>query len=423
MKNVDSEIEKRLSRWKSVFDGRLDDVKKCVCSILSLCLGISCLVVCGCVSTATWRYIVIPFNWSTNNVCIVVLWEIVCVGILVSFLSIFLSKFIETISGKIERSNWHWQGGVSLFVWIIVIIIKALRTVSVLQLAKAFYRLVSVDTSIELSNNVYVESKRSDVSPLFQEIYLLIWGVFLFLQLLMGGSENLLLIALDGYFIVESMIWVLYYSVFRRFFEENYSVYHTMEHLPIILFIIPLQAVAYALTCMYGDGVGADLWKQTLPVLLGQASEHHIVFSIVGFVYSAIVVSIIVSTFPAERVKVGIPKIIVIGAGAVVRDRLMPALCKRLKNKVRDISIYTKESGCLVCTEQDGEAKVEYVAEMRDCKGKIVFKLKNIYELITQKAKNVIAWIETPSDTHLYYLRFLKDSAALVVVKNLWCVI
>ena len=403
-------------------------------SLLALILAICCLVGCCWLCTLLWGLLGRPFAATAKHIGVIVSMEIASIYILVLSLSALLAKkegksFLESIAGKPASYNWCWQGGRSLFTLLVLHTVRKLRQVSALQLAKAFYRWIA-RRSAEKKNaleDIDVGSKRSNVSPFFQESYVLLWGVFLSLQLFLGGASFFVFVALDVYFIVESTTWILYYSVFRRFFEENYSVYHVMEHLPIVLFMIPFQAIAYSLVCLYGEGGISDLWR-ILPVLLGQASNHYVIFSIMGFIYSALVVSIIVSTFPVERIKVSNPRTFVVGAGDVVCRRLYNALNKYnmvkriLKDDKGNIDVYTREA---VAKEEVGMD-----LHVKDKDGKDVIKpfpvrLKSIYELIVlskglinQSGKNVVAWIETPADTHLYYLELLKDHVALVVVEK-----
>lgn len=403
-------------------------------SFSALIFAICCLVGCCWLCTLLLCHFGMPFKATAEYIGVIVFMEIISIYIFVSLLSALLARkakkggksLLESVAGEPACSNWCWQGGHSFFTWFILWVVRKMRQVSALQLAKAFAR-----RSAKKSNapeNIDVGSTRSNVFPFFQEFYVLLWCVFLSLQVFLGGAKFFVFVALDVYFIVESTTWILYYSVFRRFFEENYSVYHVMEHLPVILFMIPFQAIAYSLACMYGENGISEHWS-ILPVLLGQASEHYVIFSIMGFIYSAIVVSMIVSTFPVERVKASIPKTYIIGAGAVVKDRLLPALDDRIerlgKDRVGDISVYTKEAGELICeehTDSEGRRRKVYVFHdvitEKPVKSKRVYELKSIYQLIKQGAKNAVAWIETPSDTHLYYLELLKGSAAFIVVEK-----
>ena len=211
------------------------------------------------------------------------------------------SEFIKRLATFPGRHNYNWQGGYSLFTCLILYTITFFRAISCLQLCKQIYRSLC-------SSGKDIKSKRPNVSPIFQEVYFIIWMIVLLFQLFVG-ERNILFYGLDVYFLIESLTWIMYYSFFRRFYEENYSIYHVLEHLPIILILIPLQAIAYTFASSE-ETVG---WKNIFTVLLGQASENTVLFSFVGFMYSAIVISMILSMFPSENIKKGNPDTIIIG--------------------------------------------------------------------------------------------------------------
>ena len=409
--------------------------------ILAIILGIGCLV--GASWIFLWLWLRLPMEWygflsiDPKNIFVFAVAETAFLGILVLLVSKIMYLFQagtseeggsekkgreskrkaksekKSLRQKITVSpaghNYRWQGGFSIFTWAILHVVMGLRLVSALQLCKELYREIA-------PSDTDAGSTRPNVPPWFQEIYILAWGVFLAVQLFLGIHADFVASvfrALDVYFIVESLTWILYYSVFRRFFEEDYSVYHVLEHLPTILFLIPLQAVAYALVCMYDGGAASVSWNKVFPVLLGQASERYVMFSMVGFIYSAIVVSMIISTFPVERVKACVPSTIIVGAGDVVKERLYGALCRwgerTPANKMGKMDVYSKET-----------TPVQMVMYGRETEDpiRIAVKPKEIYRLIERSRKNVVVWIETPSDTHLHYLELLKDGAALVVVEK-----
>ena len=255
----------------------------------------------------------------------------VAYGLIFRKRSFELIKRLATLPG---RHNYNWQGGYSVFSYVLLYAITWLRAISCLQLCKQLYRKL-------ISSGKDLNSKRPNVSPLFQEFYFLIWAGFLIGQLY-GFCRNSFWIWVDVYFLIESFTWVLYYSVFRRFYEENYSIYHVLEHLPLVLFMMPLQAISYAMIIDTQNSIIG--WKLVLTVLLGQATENRIVFSFIGFIYSAIVISMILSMFPPENIKRGNPDTLIIGFGDVVRNRLLPAYLKReqsiLSNKRGKLEIY-----------------------------------------------------------------------------------
>lgn len=327
--------------------------------------------------------------------------------------------FIDMLSNGPRKDNYFWQGGLSVFTYLILKLVRVLRVISVLQLCKLIYR-VGIRWLIKgHKQDVDEGSWRPNVPPLLQEIYYFIWGAILISQMFYSCLRCPLAYDLDVYFLIESTTWILYYGVFRRFFEEKYSIYHVMEHLPIIFLLIPLQAVSYALICTYsGDGI---TWHELLPVLLGQASDNFIFFSLLGFLYSVIVIGMILNSFPDEKIKPGNPNTIIVGAGDVVRNRLLKAMIHKKsqlvkEDKIGKIQIYSREweeplRKTLQFNEQESE---EYDTE------RIPDTVKSIYSLVKENFKdnNIVAWIETPSDTHLCYLRLLLDKADFIAVEK-----
>ncbi|GEM_PF-1681714 len=344
-------------------------------------------------------------------------------------------SLFEMLSTKPRKDNYFWQGGFSIFTFfILVCMIWPLRAISVLQLCKTIYRkgsewIKEKVKKIKKEENTHLlkelllklnlsdideDSRRPNIPPSFQEVYFLIWAVFLILQVNQIWASRPLTYALDVYFLIESTTWILYYGVFRRFFEEKYSIYHVMEHLTIIFLLIPMQAVSYALVCTYS---GASItWREVLPILLGQASEHLIVFSFLGFLYSVIVIGMILNSFPDERIKPGNPDTIIVGAGNVVRERLLKAMIKKMEqvteNNIGKIRIFTRET----ITFKDNK---DWQFDKKISSSHLPPKTESIYSLIRENPKdNIVAWIETPSDTHLYYLRLLLEKADFIAMEK-----
>ena len=307
-----------------------------------------------------------------------------------------------------SKRNYNWQGGRSLIVFLILLVTTLFRAISCLQLGKYLFR-------VRYKASKDVASKRSNVPPVFQELYFLIWIAFLCVQLT-TGLFNPLVFALDIYFIIESITWIFYYSVFRRFFEEKYSIYHVLEHLPIVLLLIPFQAVAYAKVV---STTNPNLrWRDVLVVLLGQAERNQIMFSIIGFLYSAIVISMILSMFPSENIKRGNPATIIVGAGDVVRNRLLPAILRRFErissNRRGPISIYDLKEGTKI-------SKWKLVTHHWHLLGMPEGeKTKSLYGLIEKKPseEEAIAWICTPSNTHWYYVEMLHEKCSFLAVEK-----
>ena len=317
-------------------------------------------------------------------------------------------KLIEKLATIPNKNNYNWQGGYSFIVFVILHTVTLFRATSCLQLGKQVFRKF-------YSNSKDITAKRSNVPPVFQELYFLFWMGFIYVQLNLK-LFNPLIYALDVYFIIESLTWIFYYSVFRRFFEEKYSIYHVLEHLPLILLLMPTQAIAYAKIVSYNQ---PDLgWRDVLLVLLGQAESHQILFSIVGFLYSAIVISMILSMFPSENIKKGNPETIIVGAGDVVRNRLLPSILRRFtrisSNRRGSISIYDLKEG----------VKVSNWNAVSDLWNRLGLpwdeETQSLYKLVEKKnaEDEVVAWICTPSNTHFYYLEMLHEKCSFIAVEK-----
>ncbi len=317
-----------------------------------------------------------------------------------------LSNLLEILAAKPKKSSYNWQGGISIVNSVLSWLICLLRRASVLQFCKFIYRKTYKDPTEP-------DIKHINIPPLLQESYIAVWAVFLIIQISMGLNCSFVY-GLNAYFLIESTTWILYYGVFRRFFEKEYEIYHVLEHLPLILVMIPLQAVAYA-ACLMNINANTNItWCKVMPVLLGQADENMIIPGIFGFLYSAIVISMIIRSFPDEKVKPANPSTMIIGAGNAVRNLLMPALTQRMENigQNKKIRIYSKET-------------IENIPEQWNLSGETFkgfpTKTENIFNLIRTKEedfKDAVVWIETPSDTHLYYLELLKKRAGFIAMEK-----
>lgn len=249
-----------------------------------------------------------PADFSGTELCIFALAEVVYLLVIIlgiMFLAwcrnqIFsedkksFSDFLEMLAKQPDKSSYYWKGNYSIFNFILFWLICGLRLVSALQFAKLIFRSPFKDQD--------ANKERPDVPPIFQELYFTVWGILLIVQVSHGLSSSFICI-LNVYFLIESTTWILYYGVFRRFFEKKYKTYHELEHLPLILLMIPLQAIAYAACLMNIEANTNITWCKVMPVLLGQAKENMIIPGIFGFLYSAIVISMVIRSFPDEKVK------------------------------------------------------------------------------------------------------------------------
>lgn len=230
------------------------------------------------------------------------------------------------------------------------------------------------------------KAKRINVPAWFVEIYyLVVFAVEFLLYLTHSGGQNVGLY-ISIYFIFESFVWIVYYSIFRRFFEESYKTQHSLEYFILFPAVLMTQVVAFA--CIYGQTI-----QNTLMYFLCVDNAEHSIIIVLGFIYQALVIGMIISSFPEERTKAGIKrtKHIIVGNGDVVKRRLIPALNMQneyiqRKYDIKAISSNDKNSEN-VWVKDDSKTIAE-----------------EIRKISTGRS---IIWIETPSNEHVSYLRFL----------------
>lgn len=106
---------------------------------------------------------------------------------------------------------------------------------------------------------------------------------------------------------------------------------------------------------------------------------------------------------------------IIVGAGNVVHERLLRAMMevrKWFSNTVLgSVRIFSLETILF----KDNKDWQSFAVNS----GFLPEKTESIFDLVKESPKNnVVAWIETPSDTHLYYLRLLLDKVGFIVMEK-----
>ncbi len=304
-------------------------------------------------------------------------------------------SIFSQISTKPSKNALKWAGREhSILSNILLWTLWICRVLSLLQISKLIYRkLITFFKRSSTDKN----SVRPNVPPMFCEIYFILWFcVFLAAHLL--GWHHIVITILIYYYLFESVVWVLYYTIFRRFYEENYSIYHELEYLTVLILLIPTQALAFAI--LYRTS-----FREMLSGLLG-AGEDGTPFAVrvLGALFAAIVISMIISAFPAEAIKKKQKKqkMIIIGNGDVVKERLYPAL-RESGSPPRDIRVFDKgaeDASDETCTYYEEDAAIcDAVLRQADTKS--------------------IVFIETPTHTHYYYLeRLIGKKIPLIVVEK-----
>lgn len=301
--------------------------------------------------------------------------------------------YIFQVSTKPDISSYRWVGQEwSLLSTVLLWTLWFCRVLSLHQHLKAMRRILKKYRAEKQGKNghrITNQSGRPDIPPMFGEIYFILWTAF-FVFVHIFGWRGYLVRILTVYYLFESTVWIFYYTVFRRFFELGYSIYHKLEYLTQIVLVIPTQAMCYA--HLYNQS-----FRTMIAGLLGAVSDNTpFAVTILGCLFSAIVISMIISTFPMEAIKKADtrPNMFVVGCGDVVQKRLYPALRGILPGE--KVKVYDLKSA---------ENKIGYCSYLENpdeiC--------REIDAAVTEKD---VVWIETPPYAHILYLKALLESRA-----------
>lgn len=304
--------------------------------------------------------------------------------------------YLFQVSTKPDSSSYRWIGQeLSLLSTILLWTIWVCRVLSVYQHLKALRRLWKkhkADKQGKKGHRITNKSGRPDIPPMFGEIYFILWTTFFALAHIFGWRGSVIRI-LTIYYLFESTVWIFYYTVFRRFFELGYSIYHKLEYLTQLVLIIPTQALCYSY--LYNM-----TFREMITGLLGAGSDNTpFAVTLFGCMFSAIVISMIISTFPGEEIKKADtrPGMFVVGCGDVVQKRLYPALRSMLpveKIKVYDLKSAEGELG--YCTYLENSEEI----------------CREIDAAVTERD---VVWVETPPYAHASYLKALLETKARLI--------
>lgn len=301
------------------------------------------------------------------------------------------------ISTPPNRNSWEWKGVISVLSFTLLYGVFLVRLLSLLQISKYLLRQhnekkdrASTDTG----------SKRSNVPSWFVEAYFIFIAITLYI-LAYFFNDSKVMFVVCFYFLLESSVWVLYYHVLRRFYEEKYAIMHALEYFVLIPIVILIQG-----TCVYVLEESPSVLA-SMTAILNPLDTTPVYVCILNILYIAVVLGIIISNLPSERVKVqdyNKYNISIIGAGDVTNNRLIPAI-KRYQSRLR-IALF--------------DIKFDKEAKSKNIKDKdiwIVFKrMDEDYEKTVLNSN--ILWIATPSYCHLDYLeQFINKDVFCVVEK------
>ena len=308
---------------------------------------------------------------------------------------------LKQVATTPDRSSYIWKDGqpsilsigLLWFVWIC-------RLFSLLQWCKFFIRLGSyikqrrlakARAAGESEQKITILDKgarRRNIPPWFPELYFLIWliimAAFYFI-----GLNNLVIKIITYYYLFESIVWVAYYTIFRRFFEEKYSLYHTLENLVILILLFATQMFAFTNILRDVPDIENSLFQNLLGLLGAGWDKTYPLVKLCGAFNAAIVIATIINSFPNERTKSDIDdeQFFIIGNGDVVQQRVYPAL-EKAKFKDKYIEIYDLPGG-----KDSGKHAARYLSQ-----DKIVLDIKK------RVNSRTVIFLCSPSFAHYEYI-------------------
>lgn len=308
-------------------------------------------------------------------------------------------SIFSKISTKPSPDSLKWAGTqYSLLSNVLLWTLWICRVFSLLQICKYLFRTIA--TAIK-KGTTDKNATRVNVPPMLCEIYFCVWFVVILLGYLLAWTGLAFKIA-TIYYLFESIVWILYYTVFRRFFEENYSIYHELEYFTVLILVIPTDALAFA--CYYNQTFGSII----AGLLSVGADDAPTAVKLVGALFTAIVISMILTTFPSEKLKVKAvkTKMHVIGGGDVVQNRLYSALIDSGVDK-SNVKVYDLDSA------NNRIDDYNYFSTDSDITDAITTKIK----------EDDVIWIETPPKNHVAYLeKLISSKASLIVMEKPICI-
>lgn len=304
-------------------------------------------------------------------------------------------NYADKISTRPNEVSWRWKGHISPLTCVTLYAIYIARTLSLLQHCKFWFRtwksrqkeMVSIDKP----------STRVNVPPIFDEIYFGCWCVLLFVL-----PQGWLITRIAAcYFMAESLVWLLYYFFFRRFYEEKYAIMHVLEYIILLPVLIMTQVQCVAI--VYDD---MSSFSVALANLFYPSPEHiHVYLILMSIIYTALIFGIFLSNLPIERVKEKGDyhyHIAIIGNGQIVKEKVVPAIAHTMDPK--NIAIFDK---ALPDTDS-------YSTTM----GNAHFHYFPIDDFTEKKIlSSNILWIASPSFAHFEYLTHYVNQVFIVLEK------
>ena len=328
----------------------------------------------------------------------------------------FKKDILDRVSTPPNKTSYYWRDCFSLLSFLILHIIYLARLFSLLQWVKFIVRTIR-------KYSIDKESVRINVPSLVVELYYLITAGFFVLITLLGhdGGYGPIIRFVAYYFFAESVLWVLYYFFFRRFFEEKYAIMHSLEYIVVFPLVIIIQSCCMSVICGYGLIEGISM-------LINPSESSPLPILILSVVYTAVILGLIINNLPVENTKEKgnyRHHILIVGYGAVVKDRLLGAISER----VCEIKEYTN---IVIYDRQKPDIKTPFESKMQKKQSNLSIasyalpdntkEPAEYYKELDLFRKRILAsqilWIATPPHAHLKYVESMYYSNQFMVVEK-----
>ncbi len=326
-----------------------------------------------------------------------------------------LAARLNKIATRPARSAYLWDEYTSPVALVVFHTVTMLRWLSLLQWVKWAYR--------HYLGKDHPYQKRTNFHSRFTELYF----IAVILVLVMCGHLKPGLAQwwsavqwLALYVAAEAVLWTCYYLFFRHFIEKNFTIYHHAEY--FLSFPLALAVQVMGLAIFLGQDSSMELLAWIFNLNFSSSdTAWKTGLALLGVFYVVILLANLRDAFPKTVVK-PITSIAIIGAGDVVRERLVPALTQPRKGhgaphdlnrtpavEINPSALYIYDIAASAVPGQGVELKVP-LPNSRTKRTIVPVKIEThghdiVSEITAHQTPTIIA---TPPDSHFYYLSRLN---------------
>ena len=322
------------------------------------------------------------------------------------------------VSTKPHYESYTWGKHRSIFASVIYWLIFILRIFSPLQWIKLIFR------KRQAANND--EKERVDFHAMHSELYLLVvlclslafYFIPPFIPALPGIPEAIISgLDLLSYLIVslllfESVMWLFYYMLLRILIEKHLTIFNEAEYFIALPFVLATQF--FLLAELLGVGVSEVLALALNLDFEGYqaAQTTQLAIGTFGYIYTALIIANIINLIPA--IPVGRrPNITIIGAGDVVRHRMLPALLGKKLYLPGQVAIISSD---IDQSFQDQLKKDGVAFHVLKSGVSSEDKVQEVVKFIKKRSSYAI--IATPTESHFGYVSALAKEGIVFGVEK-----